>query len=58
VKAAVGAHAEVHVYFKHDPEAPALAQRLLQSVGPVTTGVAGTVAVRRGGGGGFSGRKR
>lgn len=58
VKAAVGAHAEVHVYFKHDPEAPALAQRLLQSVGPVTTRVAGTVAVRRGGGGGSSGRKR
>lgn len=32
VKAAVGAHDEVHVYFKHDPEAPALAQRLLRSV--------------------------
>ena len=29
VKAAVAAHEDVHVYFKHDPEAPALAQRLL-----------------------------
>ncbi len=29
VKAAVSAHDNVHVYFKHDPEAPALAQRLL-----------------------------
>jgi uncharacterized protein YecE (DUF72 family) len=32
VKAAVGAHDEVHVYFKHDPEAPALALQLLGSV--------------------------
>lgn len=32
VKAAVDAHDEVHVYFKHDPEAPALAMRLLRSV--------------------------
>jgi len=32
VKAAVGAHNEVHVYFKHDPESPALAQQLLRSV--------------------------
>ncbi len=31
VKAALGAHDEVHVYFKHDPEAPALARRLLRS---------------------------
>jgi uncharacterized protein YecE (DUF72 family) len=30
VSAAVAAHDEVHVYFKHDPEAPALAQRLLR----------------------------
>jgi uncharacterized protein YecE (DUF72 family) len=33
VHAAVGAHDEVHVYFKHNPESPALAQGLLQSVG-------------------------
>jgi uncharacterized protein YecE (DUF72 family) len=32
VKAAVGTHDEVHVYFKHDPEAPALAQRLLRAL--------------------------
>jgi uncharacterized protein YecE (DUF72 family) len=32
VKAAIGAHDEVHVYFKHDPEAPALAQRVVRSV--------------------------
>jgi uncharacterized protein YecE (DUF72 family) len=32
VKAAVGAHDDVHVYFKHDPQAPALAQRMLRSV--------------------------
>jgi uncharacterized protein YecE (DUF72 family) len=30
VSSAVAAHDEVHVYFKHDPEAPALAQRLLR----------------------------
>ncbi|MDQ6879224.1 MAG: DUF72 domain-containing protein [Candidatus Dormibacteraeota bacterium] len=42
VKAAVGAHEEVHVYFKHDPEAPALAQRLLRS-----TGVGGSQAMVR-----------
>jgi uncharacterized protein YecE (DUF72 family) len=29
VAAALAAHDEVHVYFKHDPESPALAQRLL-----------------------------
>ncbi len=34
LKAAVAAHDEVHVYFKHDPEAPALAQRVLRSSGP------------------------
>jgi uncharacterized protein YecE (DUF72 family) len=33
VRAAVGAHDEVHVYLKHFPESPALAQRLMQSVG-------------------------
>ncbi len=35
VKAAVAAHDDVHVYFKHDPEAPALAQALLRSVAPL-----------------------
>jgi uncharacterized protein YecE (DUF72 family) len=29
---AAAAHEEVHVYFKHDPEAPGLAQRVLKSV--------------------------
>jgi hypothetical protein len=33
LKAAVGAHEEVHVYFKHDPEAPGLAERVLRMVG-------------------------
>jgi uncharacterized protein YecE (DUF72 family) len=32
VRAAVTSHDEVHVYFKHDPEAPGLAQRMLRSV--------------------------
>ena len=32
VKSAAGSHDEVHVYFKHDPEAPGLAQRLLRSI--------------------------
>jgi uncharacterized protein YecE (DUF72 family) len=32
VTSALAAHDEVHVYFKHDPEAPALAQRLLALV--------------------------
>ena len=31
VNAAVTAHDQVHVYFKHDPEAPGLALRLLQA---------------------------
>ena len=31
IRAAAGAHDEVHVYFKHDPEAPALAQRVMRS---------------------------
>jgi hypothetical protein len=31
VTAAVTAHDQVHVYFKHDPEAPALALKLLQA---------------------------
>jgi uncharacterized protein YecE (DUF72 family) len=30
IVAALAAHDEVHVYFKHDPESPALAQRLLR----------------------------
>ena len=33
VKAAIASHDAVHVYFKHDPEAPALAEQLLQSAG-------------------------
>jgi uncharacterized protein YecE (DUF72 family) len=33
LRAAVGAHDEVHVYFKHDPESPALAEGVLKSVG-------------------------
>ena len=33
IKAAAAAHDEVHVYFKHDPGSPALAQRLLRSAG-------------------------
>jgi uncharacterized protein YecE (DUF72 family) len=33
IKAAVAAHDEVHVYFKHDPGSPALAQRLLRTAG-------------------------
>jgi len=32
VKAAVTAHEQVHVYFKHDPEAPGLALQLLRAV--------------------------
>src|ERR1700730_16535084 len=32
VQSAMAAHDEVHVYFKHDPEAPGLAQRLLRAV--------------------------
>jgi uncharacterized protein YecE (DUF72 family) len=33
LRAAAGAHDEVHVYFKHDPESPALAEGVLKSVG-------------------------
>jgi uncharacterized protein YecE (DUF72 family) len=33
IRAAVGAHEEVHVYFKHFPESPALAERLLRLAG-------------------------
>ena len=33
VRAAMASHEQVHVYFKHDPEAPALAEQLLQSAG-------------------------
>jgi uncharacterized protein YecE (DUF72 family) len=32
VASAAAAHAEVHVYLKHDPESPGLAQRLLKSL--------------------------
>ena len=32
VQSAMAAHDDVHVYFKHDPEAPGLAQRLMQAV--------------------------
>jgi uncharacterized protein YecE (DUF72 family) len=32
VSAAAASHDDVHVYFKHDPDAPGLAQRLLRSV--------------------------
>lgn len=32
VRSAVAGHADVHVYFKHEPESPALAQRLLRTV--------------------------
>jgi uncharacterized protein YecE (DUF72 family) len=32
VRSATAVHAEVHVYFKHDPEAPGLAQRLQKAV--------------------------
>lgn len=32
VSSALNGHEDVHVYFKHDPEAPALAQRLLALV--------------------------
>jgi uncharacterized protein YecE (DUF72 family) len=33
VKTAVDSHDQVHVYFKHDPASPALAEQLLESVG-------------------------
>ncbi|HEY8839062.1 MAG TPA: DUF72 domain-containing protein, partial [Candidatus Dormibacteraeota bacterium] len=33
VKAAIASHDQVHVYFKHDREAPALAEQLMQSAG-------------------------
>ena len=39
VQAALSSHEAVHVYFKHDPEAPALAISLLQSVGQVGRGL-------------------
>jgi uncharacterized protein YecE (DUF72 family) len=39
LKAALGSHEQVHVYFRHEPESPALAQRLLR--------LAGKEAVRR-----------
>jgi uncharacterized protein YecE (DUF72 family) len=33
VRSAVAAHDEVHVYFRHEPESPALARKLLQLAG-------------------------
>ena len=33
LKSAVESHQEVHVYFRHEPESPALARRLLRIVG-------------------------
>lgn len=33
VRSALGSHREVHVYFRHDPQSPALAERLLQRAG-------------------------
>jgi uncharacterized protein YecE (DUF72 family) len=41
VRAAVGAHDEVHVYFKHFAESPALAERLMESVGTRSGGRVG-----------------
>jgi uncharacterized protein YecE (DUF72 family) len=32
VRSAVATHDDVHVYFKHDPESPALAERLLRAM--------------------------
>ncbi|MHB8590098.1 MAG: DUF72 domain-containing protein [Candidatus Dormibacteraceae bacterium] len=32
ISAAAASHEDVHAYFKHDPEAPGLAQRLIKSV--------------------------
>jgi uncharacterized protein YecE (DUF72 family) len=37
VRAAVAAHDQVHVYFKHDPEAPGLAQRLMRGARAATS---------------------
>jgi len=34
VRSALAAHEEVHVYFRHEPESPALARRLLKSQAP------------------------
>ena len=34
VKSAVATHDEVHVYFKHDPEAPGLAEEVLSAIPP------------------------
>jgi uncharacterized protein YecE (DUF72 family) len=34
VKSALASHDEVHVYFRHEPESPALARRLLRLAGP------------------------
>jgi len=32
VRSALGAHSDVHVYFKHDPQAPRLAMRLRRAI--------------------------
>ena len=40
VASAAASHDEVHVYLKHDPESPALAQRLLKSLGQPAAGSA------------------
>lgn len=36
IKSLLAVHEQVHVYFKHDPESPALAQRLLRSTRTVS----------------------
>jgi len=38
LKSALASHEEVHVYFRHEPESPALAQRLLRLAGKERTG--------------------
>ena len=35
LKAAQAAHQEVHVYFRHEPESPGLAMRLVKQLGPL-----------------------
>jgi len=38
VRSALASHEQVHVYFKHDPESPALAERLLRLAGKRSPG--------------------
>lgn len=38
LRAALASHQEVHVYFRHDPRSPALAQRMLRSLRATTAG--------------------